>query len=278
MKKMMLAGWMAASVAAGWADAQPVPAEAPRAIELLMNQGGSFLGIGVREVVAERVKELKLKEERGVEVTAVDDDSPASKAGLQKSDVVLEYNGQRVEGVSQFVRMVRETPAGRVVKLQLMRGGALQTVTATVAERDGAKWGGGRAVMIPRMVLPDMPRPVMSWKAGMLGIEGESLEGPLAQYFGVKEGVLVRSVMKDSVAEKAGLRAGDVIVKVGGQAVDSPQEVSNALRERGDQKTVTLSVMREKKETSLAVTFDEAAPEKRKPAPARSVRVQEYRF
>jgi serine protease Do len=251
---------------------------APQVMTLVA--GGSFLGIGVREVEADRVKELKLKEEQGVEITTVDADSPAAKAGLQKGDVVLEYNGQRVEGTMQFIRMVRETPGGRSAKLLISRNGSPQTVYATVQERKPSTWQGpdGKAFtfVAPRIQMPDIPRPVMSWRGSMLGIEAESLEGPLAQYFGVKEGVLVRSVAKDSAAEKAGLKAGDVIVKVGDETVDSPQDVSNALRNRGDKKTVSLTVMREKKETSVAVTFDEAAPGRR--APARSVRAQEFRF
>jgi len=72
----------------------------------------SFLGVGVTEVNTGRAKALNLKEERGVEISRVQDNSPAEKAGLKVGDVVLEYNGQRVEGIEQFVRLVRETPAG----------------------------------------------------------------------------------------------------------------------------------------------------------------------
>ena len=264
--------------------APPVPPAPPAAADQMLRAmtlvtGGSFLGIGVREVETDRVKDLKLKEERGVEITTVDADSPAAKAGLQKGDVVLEFNGQRVEGVAQFIRMVRETPGGRTARLQIVRNGATQTVAATVAERRPSTWGASgemKGFTMPRIVIPDTPRPVMSWRAGALGIEAESLEGPLARYFGVKEGVLVRSVAKESVAEKAGLRAGDVIIKVGDTSVDSPQDISTAIRDRGDKKIVSLTVMREKKETPLVVTFDDAAPARR--APARSVRVQEFRF
>jgi serine protease Do len=258
----------------------PPPAERADGIaRIFMVEGGSFLGIGVREVEADRVKELKLKEERGVEITTVDSDSPAAKAGLQKGDVVLEFNGQRIEGMMQFVRMVRETPGGRTAKLLISRNGATQTITATVAERRPGAWpGDARTFAMPRITIPDIPRPVMSWRAGTLGIEAESLEGALAQYFGVKEGVLVRSVAKESAAEKAGLRAGDVIVKVGDEAVDSPQDISNALRSQGDKKgekkTVGLTVMRERKETPVSVTIEEPA----RRAPARSVRAQEYRY
>lgn len=98
--------------------------------------GGSFLGVGVQEINSERSKALKLKDEYGVEITRVDDDSPAAKAGLKVHDVVLEYNGQRVEGTEQFVRFVRETPAGRTVKLAINRAGSNQTLAATIGSRN----------------------------------------------------------------------------------------------------------------------------------------------
>ena len=99
--------------------------------------GGSYLGVGVAEVTPERAKALKLKEERGAEITSVEADSPAAKAGLKAHDVVLEYNGQRVEGIEQFTRMVRETPAERQVRLTISRDGATQALTATIGQRKG---------------------------------------------------------------------------------------------------------------------------------------------
>src|SRR4051794_20311312 len=79
--------------------AQPEPPQPPRFSKVEMFGGASsFLGVGVVEVDAERAKELKLKEERGVEVKSVEDGSPAAKAGVKVGDVVLDYNGQHVEG------------------------------------------------------------------------------------------------------------------------------------------------------------------------------------
>src|SRR5580658_410096 len=96
--------------------------QAPSPFETLtIHSAGSFLGVGTVEVNAERARELKLTEERGVLVSRVEPDSPASKAGLQVSDVLLEYNGQRIDGTEQFVRLVRETPVGRKVKLTVWR-------------------------------------------------------------------------------------------------------------------------------------------------------------
>src|SRR4051812_40045774 len=95
--------------------APPVAPRAPRAASrfTIQNAGSSFLGVGVSEIDSERAKALNLKDEHGVKEKKVDDDSPAGKAGVKVGDVILEYNGQRVEGNEQFVRFVRETPVGR---------------------------------------------------------------------------------------------------------------------------------------------------------------------
>src|SRR4051812_43336424 len=74
---------------------------------VLTGTGSSYLGVGTAEITSDRAKELKLREEHGVEVTAIEESGPAAQAGLRKGDVVLEYNGQRVEGTEQFIRLVR---------------------------------------------------------------------------------------------------------------------------------------------------------------------------
>lgn len=261
----------AVSVALGVAMAQtpaPSPAISPaqtaRIIQFGSPAGGSYLGIGVQDVDSGRLRELKLKEERGVEVTAVEEDSPAGRAGLRKGDVVLEMNGQRVEGVEQFVRMVREMPVGREAKLQVSRNGEVQTLTAKVAQRKSWTFPGDRTVVIPaipgvngvpRVTMPDMPRATMSWRNGALGVEAEGLKGGLAEFFGVKQGVLIRSVSKGSPAEKAGLKAGDVIVRVNEKGVDSPADIAAIIRQRGDRKTINVVIMREKREMPFTVTL-----------------------
>ena len=116
------------------------PAQDHRTHELLAPQiaaaaSRSYLGVGVADLDAARAKELNLKEERGVEIKKVDKDSPAEKAGLKEGDVVLEYNGQRVEGIDSFIRMVRETPVGRTARLTVSREGNPQTLTATIDRR-----------------------------------------------------------------------------------------------------------------------------------------------
>jgi serine protease Do len=107
----------------------------------------------------------------------------------------------------------------------------------------------------------DMPSFTMSYQSPMLGIMGEPLsnESQLAEFFGVKDGVLVKSVNRNSAAEKAGLKAGDVIVKVDDQPVTTTQSITKALRDARAKKTVTVTVVRQKKEMPLTVTIETAA-------------------
>jgi len=241
--------------AMGQAPAPPQPpASFPRMIALQPIPIRSYLGIGIQEITAERAKSLKLSEEAGVEITRVAPDSPADKAGLKAGDVVLQYNGMKVESLEQFSRLVRETPVGREVKLDIFRNGATQTIAARVAEHpavpglpDGFSFR-----------MPDVPRIIQGLRSPMLGVEAESIDGQLAQYFGVSEGVLVRTVMKGSAAEKAGVKAGDVILRLDDMKVVTPVEISGHLRAaRG--KPVAVSLMRDRKEISVTVEAQEAA-------------------
>jgi len=247
----------------------PPPPDPPDVVLRMPGFSGSFLGVGVSEVDSNRAKELKLSEERGVEITRVETDSPAEKAGLKVGDVVLEYNGQRVEGIEQFVRLVRETPAGRQAKLLVSRNGLTQTLTASIASRKGkgkGEWSFSMPRIDPPQIwIPDTPRIATNWRSAVLGVEAEGLESQLASYFGVKEGVLVRSVLSGTPAEKAGLKAGDVITKVEKTDVSTPRELSSRLRSLRTQKNISLTVIREKKEITVSVTLDDEVSEKERP-------------
>ena len=97
--------------------------------------GGSYLGVDTRDVTADRLADLKLKEEHGVEVTLVDQDAPAGKAGIKEHDVILSLNGNQVESVEQLRRMIREIPPGRTVNLGISRAGQLMTLKTQLADR-----------------------------------------------------------------------------------------------------------------------------------------------
>ena len=228
---------------------------------------GGYIGVGIQEINPERAKALRLSEEAGVEITSVMRESPAEKAGLKSGDVVVAYNGQKVEGMEQFSRLVRETPAGREVKLEIVRSGAPQTIAVRIENRALTRIfpGDGVHFNAPNIPMPDIPRVFAGLHSPMLGIEAESLEGQLAQYFGAQDGgVLVRSVLKDSPAEKAGLKAGDVILRVDDIRVNSVADISARLRATSG-KAVQLALMRERKEMTIPVTPETAGRAERNP-------------
>ena len=215
----------------------------------------SYLGIGVvDDMTDERAKSLGLKEPQGVEVTSVSEESPAAKAGIKTGDVILEFNGQHVEGGAQFVRMVQETPAGRKAEMQVWRNNAKLSITATIGSRQERTFvfAMPTAPFPPEPpMIPDTPHDMFSWRSTVLGVETEGLGTQLADFFGVKEGVLVRAVTKGSPGESAGLKAGDVITRIDGQVVSSPRNITSLLRKSG--KNVSLTVVRSHKEITLNV-------------------------
>lgn len=217
---------------------------------------GSYLGVWIWQIDAQRAKELRLPEAGGVEVTRVSPGSPADQAGMQLGDVVTEFDGEKVEGIEQFQRLVAKTPVGRTVRLRIIRNGTAQVLTPKIgfiaaAERPGP--------ISPRDLAPpgrqDVPRSLMTWRNAVLGVDAEPLFGQLAAYFGVTEGVLVRSVAAGSPAERAGLKAGDAIVRIGKTPVATPAEITARLRAL-TAGTTPVTVMRERKEITLTVTLD----------------------
>lgn len=275
---MKMQSYLAVWIAAVGLAAPCAFSQGPRARTVTVQSSGtSYLGIGVADIPADRAKALNLKEARGAEVTHVDENGPAAKVGIKQGDVVLEYNGAPIEGVQQLVRMVHETPAGRSVKLVIWRNGAAQTLTATVGERQGPviETPGG-VVQIPQLPnLPnipsvEIPRFQWEWQNAMLGIEGESLEPEpqFAEFFGVKDGVLVKQVIRNSPAEKAGFKAGDVIIKVNGTTVGSTRDITVQLRSSARSgQTVTLTVVRDKHEIPLTVNLDQTGGNPNPPEP-----------
>jgi serine protease Do len=265
-----------------------------------------WLGVTPEDVSADRAKELKLSSARGVYLSDVEKDSPAEKAGLKSGDVITEFNGEKVESVAQFRRLVRETPSGRTISITVWRDGRSQTLTATMGSaasqfdihvdgdlprvlRNFTLNAPNRELLVPSQprgfsfAMPDAE----GWGFGegqgsgnnsfvfrtsptpMLGISAESVSGQLGTYFGAPdgEGVLVREVNTGSPAEKGGLKAGDVITKIDGDRVRTLNEMQSKLREKREAKTVQITVMRKGAEATVTV---EPAKSQTRPAAPRS--------
>ncbi len=257
--------------------------------ELMFLDGrGSRLGVMVRDLDA-------TDKAGGVRVDSVDPESPAEKAGLKTGDVVVEYDGERVRSARQFTRLVQETPEGRQVPLAVLRDGKRQALTATPEARafswemnidgDRIRRDVERGLREFRM---DMPPMRFRWDHDFddllapssrrrLGISVDSMGNQLSQYFGASEGgALITSVEPGSAAEKAGLKAGDVITSINGERVRDAEQVVDTMREVGDG-DVTIGYLRDKKAGTTKATIEpRSAPGANPGEPRRPVRPAAY--
>jgi serine protease Do len=232
--------------------------------------------VEIREVTPDKAKDLKLSSPGGVIVTEVEPDSPAAKAGLKENDVITQYHGQTVEGTVQFRRLVRETPPGRTVALVITRDGASQNLSVELGDRDALfenqvkamQWKMRDLGNVHSFVKPDFdlnfsgPNEFFDARTPVLGISVEDLSGQLGAYFGAPDGkgILVREVRPGTPAEKAGLKAGDVIVKLDGKPIHNLAELREQLRADSDQKALSVTVLRRGSEMSIPVTIEKPHP------------------
>jgi serine protease Do len=240
-----------------------VESAAPFGIPSEDSGSSSYLGVDIADITGDRLGALKLKEEKGVEVTMVDQDAPAGKAGIKEHDVILTMNGTAVESRTQLQRMIHETPPGRIVALGLSRDGQPLTIKVQLGDRHAEfphiSKGKDIEINVPPIPnLPDFEIPevnvVVVRSSARSGLMVENLTPQLGEFFGTKSGngVLVRSVEKGSRADKAGLRAGDVITRVGDQSVHDTSDFTHALRSHSAG-SVSVAVIRDRKEQTLTL-------------------------
>jgi serine protease Do len=255
---------------------------------MMLDGRGTSIGVSIRDVDADDIAKAKLGQSGGVMIEDVDENSPAARAGLREGDVIVEFDGERVRSARHFARLVQETPEGRSVRTTVVReGGSRQSLDVT-PER-GSRWSGDlmhlphiaddieREVERGMRALPrdfafdfkwdgEIPSAKV-WPRGRLGAQLSPLTDQLAEYFGVKAGVLVSSVDSDSVGAKAGLKAGDVITSINGQSVEAPRDVAEELRS-AEATEVAIAVVRDRKPVTLKVQL----PERRRTKTPRPVR------
>jgi len=248
------------AVASPHSDCDQQTPERPRRVEL---PAQSFLGVELSEVNKETVSRLKLREERGAVIDGVTSDSGAAKAGLQKNDVIIKWDGQRIESASEVSRQIHETPPGRSVRLGIMRDGKEMDVNVTMGERPSSsrRFTVVRPSVASARVRPERIRPevvVGGGRSHNLGVDLQSMTQQLAEYFGLskRSGALVIFVFADSAAAKAGLKAGDVILSVGTETVQNPVDVRRALSDKPEGSEVEFKIIRDRQERTLKVPME----------------------
>jgi membrane-associated protease RseP (regulator of RpoE activity) len=265
---------MAAAMASKVAAAQFRPLVGlPRMPHLLLHSSSQgYLGVDVADVDSEKAQALKLKEMRGAVITLIDHDAPAGQIGLKVNDVVLQLNGQNVEGAEQLRRMLREIPAGHKASLLISRDGNQQTLTAQLVDRKAmehdvwSKIGNGGDVFAQGSgmgilsgggdgSLPSgfhMPLFGSSLNVGALV---EPLTSQMAEYLGVPSGLMVKQVARKSEAAAAGLKAFDVILKVGPENINTLSDWDRALH-ANQGKPVQVTILRDKKQQTVTLQVD----------------------
>lgn len=232
-----------------------------------------YLGVLVGDVDADSAAKLKLKDVRGAVITLVDHDAPAGQVGLKVNDVVLELNGQPIEGAEQLRRMLHEIPPGRKLTLLISRDGATQTLNTQmgdhkkIVEGFWTRIGNGGDIFSTSAgpgltLLPDGSAATPSGAHFSLfgstlkvGAMVEPLSSQMAEYLGVSSGLLVKQVARKTEADAAGLKAFDVIIKVGADQIATMADWERALH-ANQGKPVQLTILRDKKQQTLILQVD----------------------
>jgi serine protease Do len=170
--------------------------------------------------------------DRGAIVTDVVDDSPAEEAGIQRGDVIVEYNGRPITDGRELSQMVAATPPGTDVRIKVIRDKKEMTLTAEVEEMTETEVAGAT--------------PGGETESGRLGLSVTNLDEATARQLNLEntDGVLVNGVEFNSPADKAGIQRGDVILEVNNQAVANVNQFRDFVRKTSPGSSLLLLVQR----------------------------------
>ena len=254
---------VAAIVAAGSAanaqqrkrvHAQPAP-------EAKEPAGQGYIGIYMQELTEDLRKGRGIDVADGVLVSGVEDESPAAAAGIEQGDVIVSFDGKTVVSADELRAAVRALEPGREARVGLVRDGASKSVTVTVGGRpepEVFRFHGGREDFAPLM------REFRLLGGPRLGVEAHEIDADeLAAYFGAKkgDGLLVLSVEENSVADKAGVKPGDIIREVAGEKIADVDDLRAAIRDYEEGDPFDITVQRQGKPKELKATMDDQGHE-----------------
>ena len=190
-----------------------------------------YLGVMIQDITPELAKSFGLKEEKGVLISDVLKDSPAQKSGVMKGDVVLEYDGKRIEERSQFVKLVGNTQVGKKVPLVVLRNKEKKTLWITIGEVAEKKIAQGKTA-------PGAE------ESNTWGFAVQEISRAMAEKVGLPDdtGVMITEVEPGSAAQQKGLQAGDVIIEVEHNPIKDLAEFRKLIEPYKKKKTLLLTV------------------------------------
>lgn len=272
------------------AESQQAPGAVPAEPRLPGSAPSIYLGVFPRTLSEQQAETLGVSPAQGVYLMQVIPNSPASKAGLQRGDVVVSINGQSVVNVEHFRDLLRKQTPGQAMTLGIVRNKQLNSITVIPEKPQVSVMtlpGGPFAITIHPQPNPqdaaqlremterlrkrgEQLREELKRQPGLfglavsdrgrLGIRTQPLSDQLARYFGAPGGLLITEVTPGSPAEKAGLRAGDCLVKIGDREVRDPRDMLRELRqvEAGE---VKLTLIRDKQTVVVTPKLEPCSPQ-----------------
>ena len=190
-----------------------------------------WLGVEIQEVTADLAQSFGLDKPEGALVAAIDKTGPAAKAGIERGDIVMKFNGKPVRDEHELPSLVAQTPINKTVDVIVLRNGKEKTLQVTVGE----------------LKEQDVASAKSQEPGGDWGMKVGDLTPELAQQFhlNASKGVVVRGVQPDSAAADAGLQPGDVILEVGADKVaDVKDFIAKAKEAKNSKKPTRLLVQR----------------------------------
>ena len=202
-----------------------VPSNLSRAVmDQLVRTGKvvrGWLGVAIQDLTPELASQFGITETKGVLVSDVMEDSPAKKAGFERADVIVEYDGKPMDSPTHLRNAVAQTPIGKKVPVKLIRDKKPKTIDVTIVEQPKSLGQSGaeqnRESVAPTGILSDL--------------DVRELNDELASRYGVKaseRGVVVVGVKSGSTAEEMGVREGDIILEVNRKTVTSLKSYERA--------------------------------------------------
>jgi S1-C subfamily serine protease len=239
--------------------------------------GGGWLGIGITELDEKTRQKSGIGESvKGILITEIYEDSPAEEAGLRENDVVVSIDGETGEDLKTFVDLVRSKEPGTKVEIRVHRDGEMKTLHATLAEREYTyEWHGLESLealkaleglkALEHIYIPEISIGLAgAGSRGRLGVYVDELTEGLAEYFDAPDGkgVLVEGVVEDSPAEKAGIKAGDIIYRIDGERIWDTDDLVDAISDMETGKETPIVLIRKGREMTVQAVVEESATEK----------------
>jgi len=216
---------------------------------LITKKEGGFLGIHPSDLNDDDREALEFTSKDGVLIEDIVSEGPAEKAGIKAADIIVRLDGKKVVSTRKLHKILAKHEPGEKIDIVIFRDGKEKSFKVELEEPPETKF----AFTGPHITTSK------SQKGGYLGVEIITLEEQLAGYFEVDEGVLVEEVEEDSPAEKAGLKAGDVIVKIGDEEIESTIDLIDAVRSEEPGTEVMIDIVRKGNKKSLSATLGETS-------------------